>query len=139
MRKQISVVVALLVFLLVVSCEKGEDNMPLGSSHNAGRNCLSCHSTLKLAGTAYNKALTGAFAGAIIKVTSQANGQGTLLASLSSDNSGNFYTGASINFGTGVFVSAEGTGGTVKYMSSAITSGACNSCHGSSTSKIWAE
>jgi len=30
-------------------------------------------------------------------------------------------------------------GGTVKYMGSKITSGQCNSCHGVSTDKIWAE
>lgn len=145
MWKLFSGAIALILILSAVSCEQTEDtgitgvSGVTGSSHNVGRNCLSCHSNFKAAGSVYNKALTSVYGGAKIKVTSQANGQGTVLATMNSDNSGNFYTSTSISFGSGVFVSAEGTSGTVKYMSNAITSGACNSCHGSSTSKIWAE
>ena len=126
--------------VIAVSCEREEDDEEEGGrSHNAGKNCLSCHSDFKMAGSVYNKSLNASFPGAKIKVTTQANGGGTVLSSLTSDASGNFHTGSSINFGTGVFVSVEGTSGTVKNMNSAITSGACNSCHGSSTSKIWTE
>jgi hypothetical protein len=126
------------ILLLAVSCEKENENAGNGS-HNAGRNCLSCHTNFKLAGSVYGKSLSSAYSGATINVTSQASGAGTVLATLTSDNSGNFYTGSTINFGTGVFVSVKGTSGTVKNMGAAITSGACNSCHGSSTSKMWAE
>jgi hypothetical protein len=110
-----------------------------GSSHNTGRNCLSCHSSFKLAGSVYNKALTSAYAGAKVKITSQANGAGTVLAALTSDNNGNFYTSSSLSFVSGVFISIEGSSGTVKYMESSVTSGACNSCHGSSITKAWIE
>jgi hypothetical protein len=128
------------MLVLAVSCEKESENESEGNgSHNAGKNCLSCHSNFKLAGSVYGKSLSSAYPGATINVTSQANGAGTVLATLTSDGSGNFHTGSAINFGTGVFVSVKGTSGIVKNMGSAITSGACNSCHGSSTSKMWVE
>jgi len=139
MRKKLFIgLISLLV--LAVSCENESENENEGNgSHNAGKNCLSCHSNFKLAGSVYGKSLSSAYSGATVNVTSQANGAGTVLATLTSDNSGNFRTGSTINFGTGVFVSVKGTSGTVKSMGSAVTSGACNSCHGASTSKIWAE
>lgn len=139
MKKLISLALGLAIIVTVASCEKEEENERTGSSHNAGRNCLGCHPDFKLAGSVYNTSLSGIFAGAKIKVTTLANGQGSVVTTLTSDKSGNFYTGNSINFGTGVFVSAEGTSGSIMYMNSAITSGACNTCHGSSTSKIIAE
>lgn len=117
-----------------------EGNSDTGSSsHNTGKNCLGCHS-IKVAGSVYNSALTSVYAGAIMKITSAANGAGNVLATLTSDKTGNFYTSSSVNFGSGVYVSVTGSGGTVKYMTSAITSGACNSCHnGSTTARVWAE
>ena len=139
MRK---ILVAGLVCLVIfgVSCEReSEDEDEYGRSHNAGKNCLSCHSEFKLAGSVYNKSFNASYPGAKIKVTSQANGGGSVLVSLTSDNSGNFHTGNSVNFGSGVYVSVEGTTGTVKYINAAITSGACNSGNESSASKIWAE
>lgn len=126
--------------ILAISCEKETDDEGEGGrSHNAGKNCLGCHTDFKLAGTVYNKSLSAGLSGVKVKVTSQSNGAGTVLATLTSDLSGNFHTGSSINFGTGVYVSVEGSGGTLKSMNASITSGACNSCHGSSASKIWAE
>jgi hypothetical protein len=139
MKKIFSITFILLVVALVSCDQESEDEGEYGSSHNTGKNCLSCHSNFKLAGSVYNKALTSAFPGAKIKITTLANGAGTVLATLTSDNSGNFHTSSSISFGSGVFVSVESTSGTIKYMNSALTTGACNSCHGLSTSKVWAE
>ena len=143
MKRRLFAMAFILMVVMIVSCsedsESEDDGVSYGSSHNTGKNCLSCYSSFKLAGSVYNQALTSAYAGAKIKVTSQANGAGTVLATLTSDNTGNFHTSNSISFGSGGYVSVEGTSGTVKYMTSAITSGACNSCHGSSTSKAWAE
>jgi hypothetical protein len=128
------------MLVLAVSCEKESENENEGNgSHNAGKNCLSCHTNFKMAGSVYGKSLSSAYSGATINVTSQANGAGTVLATLTSDSNGNFHTGSTINFGTGVFVSVKGTSGTVKSMNATVTSGACNSCHGSSASKMWAE
>ncbi|MFN8241780.1 MAG: hypothetical protein U0X39_13650 [Bacteroidales bacterium] len=125
--------------LIVLACEDEDFGGGGASSHNTGKDCMGCHSDFKLAGSVYNQALSSAYAGATIKITSQADGAGTVLATLTSDNTGNFHTGSAINFGTGVFVSVKGSSGSVKYMNSAITKGACNSCHGKTTSKIWAE
>jgi hypothetical protein len=116
---------------------EGQSNAS-GTSHNTGKNCMGCH-RFTAAGSVYNKALSSGFSGAVIKLTSQANGAGTVLGTFTANKSGSFYSSSTINFGSGIFVSVTGSSGNVKHMSSAITSGACNSCHGSSTSKVWVE
>jgi hypothetical protein len=97
-------------------------------SHNAGKNCLSCHS-FTAAGTAYKSDGTTAYPGAIIRLTTAGGGGGTVLATLTADPSGNFYTSSAITFGSGVYVTATGTGGATTPMGPAITSGACTACH----------
>jgi len=109
----------------------------LGSSHNTGKNCLSCHK-FSVGGSVYKSNLASTYPGSVVKLTTQPNGLGTVVATLTTDNSGNIYKSSSISFGTGLYVSATGSAGT-KYMASPITSGACNSCHGGSTSRVWAE
>lgn len=141
--KKVLVVIVLALSIGFFACEKDESEEDgqsgiSGTSHNTGKNCMGCH-RFTAAGSVYNKALTSAYAGAKVTLTSQANGAGTVLGTYSVNNSGSFYTSNSIGFGSGIYVGVTGSSGTVKYMSSAITSGACNSCHGSSTSKIWAE
>ena len=59
------------------------------TSHNAGRDCTTCHS-FTLAGTAYKADGATVYAGATVKVTSSGNGGGAVLATLTSDASGNF-------------------------------------------------
>ena len=108
------------------------------TSHNTGKDCLSCHK-FTAAGSVYNKTLTSAFPGAEVKFTSQANGEGTILGTYTVNKSGSFYTNSTINYGSGIYVSVTGSSGNIKHMNTAITTGACNSCHGSSTSKVWAE
>jgi hypothetical protein len=96
-------------------------------SHNAGRNCLSCHG-FTAAGTAYRSDGTTPYPGAVIRLTT-ASGGGTTVATLTADPSGNFYTSSAISFGTGLYVTATGTGGAATSMTTALTSGACNNCH----------
>jgi len=138
---------AILLFgmaIVLIACEDEEADEVGGqssattTSHNTGKNCMGCHQ-FTAAGSVYNKALTSASAGAIVKLTSQANGAGTVLGTFTVNKSGSFYTSSSINFGSGVYVNVTGSSGSLKHMASAITSGACNTCHGSSTSKIWTE
>ena len=143
MRKIFSIL--LIGFIAVLfACEKedgeevGGESTASGTSHNTGKNCLNCHQ-FTAAGSVYNKALSSGLQGAIVKLTAQANGAGTVLGTFTVNKSGSFYSSNSINFGTGIYVSVTGSSGSPKYMSSAITTGACNSCHGSSTSKVWAE
>lgn len=146
MRKVFSVLLIGLVIGLF-ACENEEDNegeevggqsSASGTSHNTGKNCMGCHQ-FTAAGSVYNKALSAGFPGAEVMLTTQANGAGTVLGTFTVNKSGSFYTNSSINFGNGIYVSVTGSSGTVKHMGTAITSGACNSCHGSSTSKVWTE
>lgn len=144
MRKVFSIL--LISFIAVLfACEKEDDGEEVGgqstasgTSHNTGKNCLSCHQ-FTAAGSVYNKSLASVFPGAVVKLSSQANGAGTVLGTFTVNKSGSFYTSSSINYGTGIYVSVTGSSGSTKHMSSPITSGACNSCHGSSTSKVWTE
>lgn len=143
MRNVFSVLLIGLITLLFACEEKeGEDvegqSDISGTSHNTGKNCFSCHQ-FTAAGSVYNKALSSGFPGAVVKFTTQANGAGTVLGTFTVNKSGSFYASSTINYGTGIYVSVTGSSGSTKYMSSAITTGACNSCHGSSTSKVWTE
>jgi hypothetical protein len=95
------------------------------SSHNAGRDCTSCHS-FTVAGTAYKSDGTTVYPGAVIRLT---NTSGSTVATLTADGSGNFYTSSGVSFGSGLSVTATGTSGTVKTMTARITGGGCNSCH----------
>jgi hypothetical protein len=103
------------------------------TSHNAGRDCTSCHS-FTVAGTAC-RTDGSAYSGAVIRVTSGSAGSGTVLVTLTSDASGNFYTSASVPFGAGVYVHVAGTTGVTRPMTAAITSGGCNRCH-TSTNRL---
>jgi hypothetical protein len=110
----------------------------LGSSHNAGRNCLQCHNSFRLAGTAWNASGTAGAARASVRVTSAPDGGGSVLATLTSDATGNFYTSQSVALG-GVYVDVTGASGTRRSMKAALTNGGCNSCHGVSTGRIQVE
>lgn len=109
----------------------------MGTSHNTGKNCISCHKYY-VGGSVYQKDLSSAYAGAVVQLSSQVNGAGTVVAKITTDKNGNIYTSNTVKFGTGLYVSVTGNSVT-KYMTSSITSGGCNSCHGSSTSKVWVE
>jgi hypothetical protein len=98
------------------------------SSHNAGRDCASCHNFV-IAGTAYKADGVTVNPGVVIKVTSGAGGTGTALATLTADRSGNFYSSSAVGFGAGAYVSGTNASGGVTAMTAAITSGACNRCH----------
>jgi len=145
---------SILVLSVLVSCEKDDDNgngenKDMSSrnneteSHNAGQNCMSCHKSgssgegwFTAAGTVYNSAGNAFYPNATIKLYTGANGTGTLVKTIEVDGKGNFYTTADVNYGAGLYVTVTGTSGNVSKMGSSITTGACNSCHGSSTGKI---
>jgi cytochrome c553 len=138
----------LMVLALVASvgvwfaCENEEGGETKGGSHNAGQNCLSCHKSggegegvFKVGGTVYKTGTTTGLSAVSVKLYSTADGTGTAVASLTSDNNGNFYTKSTLNFGTGLYVKVTSANGTSSMMSP-ITTGACNSCHGVSTGII---
>ena len=100
----------------------------LATSHNAGRDCLGCHRDFRVAGTVY-RADGSAYPGATVRLTTAADGGGSVVLSVSTDASGNFYSSQGVSFGSGLHADVAGTGGTRRSMTALVTSGACNSCH----------
>lgn len=144
------------LFTLTSSCTKENENDSSGESnisaaggtksHNSGQNCMNCHKSggsgegsFNVAGTVYNSLLTATYPNAILKLYTQANGGGTLRAAINGDAKGNFFTTAGVDFSGGLYPAITGTSGNVKYMSEPISNGACASCHGSSTAKLWVD
>ena len=101
-----------------------------GSSHNAGRDCLTCHREFGVAGTVY-RADGSAYPGATVRLTTAPSGGGSVALSLTSDGSGNFSASRSVGFGSGLYTDVTGGTGAPRAMTAAVTSGACNSCHDS--------
>ena len=138
-----------LLLIVLLSCGKeGENEQKVSAngtsrSHHTGQNCMSCHSPngsgegwFTVAGSAYDNAKINAYANTTVNLYTGINGTGTLKYTIWGDAAGNFYTTENINFGSGLYVSVKGTAGP-KYMTTAITTGQCNSCHGVTTDKIW--
>jgi len=113
-------------------------------SHNMGQNCMNCHKSggagegwFNAAGTVYNAAFTNVQPNGTVKLYTGPDGTGTLKYTIEVDAKGNFYTTDAIDFSGGLYPSITGTSGDVQYMSTTTTIGACNSCHGVSTNKIF--
>lgn len=136
------------IFLIVVSCNKNEKATNISSyneteSHNMGQNCMNCHKSggkgkgiFQAAGTVYDSTLSVTLPNTTVYLYTEQGGNGTLKHTVEVDGLGNFYTTESIDFGDGLYPTIKGAT-TSKHMSSPITSGQCNSCHGVSTSKLW--
>jgi len=141
-------------FLIAVasqSCSKetSEESNPDSSgngqkSHNMGQNCMNCHKnggqgegTFLLAGTIYKGQSSTVQPNGTVKLYTGPNGTGTLKTSLSVDGNGNFYTTGNVDFSGGLYPIVIGTSGNVQQMGFSVTNGQCNSCHGSSTAKIY--
>lgn len=143
----------LLGFIIILfafqSCEDDENETKISSftsseSHNTGQNCMNCHKeggsgegVFTTAGTVYQSNQTTTYPGATVKLYTEPDGGGTLIATIAADQRGNFYTTQSINFANGLYVQVEGLG--TKNMLTSITTGACNSCHGNQIDPIWTE
>lgn len=148
--KMIGVFVLLSSSLIFLSdCKKESNKTNISShgesdSHNMGKNCMECHNSggsgegsFTVAGTAYDSTLAHTYANVTVKLYSQQNAGGSLIATIVGDANGNFYTTENINVGAGAYPIVYGANGS-KYMHSQITSGACNSCHdGNTTDKVW--
>jgi cytochrome c553 len=142
-----------LMFSVLVSCENEDDengeNKDMSSSfnddesHNAGQNCMACHKSggqgegwFTVAGTVYNASKTAVYPNATVKLYTGPDGTGTLVKTIEVDGNGNFYTTANVNFGGGLYTTVTGTTGNISKMGASITTGQCNSCHGSGIGKI---
>ncbi len=115
-------------------------------SHNAGQNCMNCHKkggsgeyAFQVAGTVYDTSGTLIFPNVLVYLYTGPNGTGNLKYTIEGDAKGNFYTTENIDFGsTGLYPAIKGKNKTY-YMSSPITGGACNGCHGVTTKKLYTE
>jgi hypothetical protein len=124
--------------------EENNSSANAAESHNQGLNCMTCHKKggdgegwFTIAGTAFKN--DGAAApNVIVKLYTQPGGQGELRKQITGDLLGNFFTTDLMGFGNGLYPSIEFEGNS-KFMSSPISNGACNSCHGISTGKIIAD
>jgi hypothetical protein len=110
------------------SSSSSSSSTATSASHNAGRNCLDCHS-FTVAGTVYKSDGAAVAPGATIRLTSKADATVAVDMTLTADGSGNFYTSSRITFGSGLTVASVGGTGSARTMSTSVTSGACNSCH----------
>jgi hypothetical protein len=141
-----------IAFLSLQSCKKNDDNgcgntniSASGGtkSHNAGVNCMNCHydggggdGCFTVAGTVYNSSETSIYPDATIKLYTQPEGAGQLVATIYGDAYGNFFTTDGVDFTGGLYPVMSGTNGEYEGMYQGITTGACNSCHGISTGKL---
>ena len=137
---------------IFISCKKektrGETNISAHNesrSHNAGQNCMDCHSEggdgtgwFTVAGTVYKSDKTSVFSNTTVKLYTGKNGGGKLKYTIDGDELGNFFTTEQVNFGNGLFPAVTGINGT-RFMSFSIKTGQCNNCHGVSQDVIWTE
>ena len=138
------------LFFSFSSCNRNEKETNISSyndteSHNMGQNCMECHKSggkgegiFQAAGTVYNAEFTSTLANGTVYLYTGQGGTGTLKHTIQVDGLGNFYTTESIDFGSGLYPTIKGATSS-RHMSSPITSGQCNSCHGVTTSKLWTE
>lgn len=137
-----------IITLSLCSCDSDDKEKNISKylserSHNMGANCMTCHREggegegwFVAAGTVYDEQQVNTYPGATVKLYTGPNGTGTLVHTIEVDTKGNFHTTENINFGTGLYPVVIGNVET-KYMGSSISMGACNSCHGNTTGKIW--
>ena len=137
----------LMLTFVMLSCED-ENETKISTynddeSHNAGQNCMDCHTPggegegwFEVAGTVYDSTRTNTYPNATVKFYSGPNGTGTLHYTLQVDARGNFYTTEDMKAPGGLYVAVQGDHQT-NYMQSILPSRNCNSCHGVETERIW--
>ena len=149
-RKNRLIFIALLGgFAALVSCKKSwgchEENISTAGgddSHNKGQNCMQCHNStgegegcFNVAGTLYKSDLLTSQNGGKVELFTEPNGAGSLKYTIDIDSKGNFYSTAAIDY-VGLYPRITSPSGATIAMSSSLSSGACNSCHGPSTGKL---
>ncbi|MFC1619862.1 hypothetical protein ACFL45_07945 [Candidatus Neomarinimicrobiota bacterium] len=105
-------------------------------SHHSGENCMSCHDGggsgtgwFKVAGTIYQSDGITPYPNTTVSLYADAASGGDLEMTVEVDGNGNFYTTESVSWGIGLVATATSDSDT-RTMSSRVTDGACNLCHG---------
>ena len=138
--------------IIMTSCEQeeGENETKISyfnetESHKTGQNCMDCHKSggpgegwFTMAGSVYDSQLNDPYPNATVYLYTAPNGTGDLIYTLEGDALGNFYTTESIEFESGLYASLKGNTAT-KHMTTVLTTGKCNSCHGDTADRIWTE
>jgi len=103
---------------------------------------MQCHNStgegegcFNVAGTVYKADLQNSQTGGTVELYTEPNGAGTLKYTIAIDSKGNYYTTANVDY-TGLYPKVTSPSGASIYMGSPLTSGACNTCHGSNSSKL---
>lgn len=138
--------------LIIFSCKSDDDSKGCGitlisqngenESHNNLQNCMNCHKDggngkgcFSVAGSAYD-GNGNALNNGKVELWTGAGGTGTKVATVNIESIGNFFTTEGINFSTPLYPVVYNSSGNKASMPTAISNGACNSCHGVSVSKI---
>jgi hypothetical protein len=138
--------ILLVSIFFTTSCEKKVSKYQDQESHNLGEDCMKCHKSggtgeghFKVAGSVFDSTFINANPNTTINIYSEPNGGGKLLKTMEVDGLGNFYSTQKIKkLNKGAYPSVVGHDGVERYMSSALTKTNCNSCHGVTTARIWA-
>ena len=96
---------------------------------------VSCKKMLACKEENISSAGSSAQNGGTVELYTEPNGGGTLKYTIAIDAKGNFYSTANISY-SGLYPKVTSPSGASIYMNSPLSSGACNSCHGPSTSKL---
>lgn len=154
-RKLVSPFVVSLAFA-IASCsqyDKTQNNpeesmLDSDKSHNNGQNCMSCHNQngneavreagwWYIGGSVYDDKGQEASSAGFVELWTGPNATGNRMVRLAIDQKGNFYTNRIINFGNGLYPVLKKTDDKIEaHMSTSTKTGACNSCHGVSTSLL---
>lgn len=139
----------ILVLFIFSACDKNEKEVVISKhtdlkSHKTGENCMNCHNTegdgegiFYVAGSVYDTTQINPFPNANVIVYTGINGSGSIVKNIEVDEKGNFFTTEIISFQNDLYVSVLNPDGTETFMSTPITNGECNSCHGSSSVRIF--
>ena len=151
MKKSIILATVFVSIITINACSKEGSNVTnissvgLKRSHNMGQNCMNCHRSggegkgwFNVAGTIYDSSQNNLLPNSTVYLYTEANAGGKLKYTIQVDGKGNFYTTDPIDFGTGLYPVVSG-GNIINLMSTSITTGQCNSCHGVTTDKIWSK
>ncbi|HEV7779650.1 MAG TPA: hypothetical protein VGO58_00210 [Chitinophagaceae bacterium] len=150
MRKIYMVMIVLVASatLFLLACGKNYNTSKHGGnkSHLSGALCITCHApggkakeTFTVSGTVYDESRLKVQQRSVVKLYTRAKARGKLIATLYTDDLGNFYTTQKIDFTQGLYPTLSGTPGarkSTRHMSKGITSGDCNSCHGMFTGNL---
>lgn len=112
-------------------------------SHNAGDDCLDCHTKggegkgrFNAAGTVYEADLISPFPNTTVHVWSEPEATGDSITVIEVDGKGNFYTTEAIDWTGGRFLTVTSDTDTM-HMTLPTTLGSCNGCHGASVARIF--